>query len=325
MINEKKTLKEKVIYILYNKREKRVRTFVSAFLFACLLLVLYVGLVAPLEKVLISMGLTVEGRYNPDSIVDIFSLISHNLLLPMLMVLGSYIALRVIEKSGFSLIGMNFNRGWIKDLLLGVIVGIGIMAIGFSVFLAFGWINILGFSWSINSLSEYLYGGLYIIVSLISVAIVEEIALRGYIFFILKRSLGVKQAVLITSLIFGCLHLGNSSAYTWTLYVIPVTLSLAGILFALAFLSRESLWVAIGLHFSWNLFEYSVFNLNGGRRSLLFVTEIEGPSIFVGLPNSSFGPEVGLVGVLMMVIGICYFRYGIMKRKRNQLNLDENI
>ena len=79
-------------------------------------------------------------------------------------------------------------------------------------------------------------------------------------------------------------------------------------MFAVSKLSRESLWVAIGLHFSWNIFEYGIFNLNGGTRSLLFVTEIDGPTLFVGLSNTSFGPEVGIVGILMMAIGIFYFQ-----------------
>lgn len=108
------------------------------------------------------------------------------------------------------------------------------------------------------------------------------------------------MTVIVTSLIFGILNIGNPTGTTWGIYVIPVTLSLVGLLFAQSLLVYQSLWAAIGLHFAWNTFLYGVFNLNGGAWSLLFVTEIEGPAVFAGIPNSSFGPEVSILGVVVM-------------------------
>lgn len=170
----------------------------------------------------------------------------------------------------------------------------------FIVFYAFGWIDIIGFSWTINDLSGYLYGAAYIIISMLSVSFMEEVFIRGYLFQITKRRFGLLVTVIVTSLIFGILNIGNPTGTTWGIYVIPVTLSLVGLLFAQSLLVYQSLWAAIGLHFAWNTFLYGVFNLNGGAWSLLFVTEIEGPAVFAGIPNSSFGPEVSILGVVVM-------------------------
>lgn len=292
---------------IYDEKEQRFRAYVLIGAFVVVLAIIYFAVIEPLENLLIGLGLTIEGMYNPDSFIDLISVLVHFSLLPLLIIVGSYLVLKFVEKSDFELIGMNFYSGWITDLFLGIGVGMGLMAIGLLIFVAFGWVDIIGFAWNINGLSVYMYRTFYIIVSLISVALMEEIFLRGYIFLVIRRSLGLKYSIIITSVIFGLLHLNNSTAVSWSVYVIPFTLTMAGVLFAVSLLSRESLWVAIGLHFAWNIFEYGIFNLNGGTSSLLFVTEINGPAFFVGLPNSSFGPEVGIVGVLMMAIGIYYF------------------
>lgn len=82
-----------------------------------------------------------------------------------------------------------------------------------------------------------------------------------------------------------------------------------GLTFAAAYLSRRSLWVAIGLHWAWNVFEYGVFGLAyaGVDRASVLVIEATGPAFWVGLPDTSFGPEVGALGVLAMLLGIGFF------------------
>ena len=104
--------------------------------------------------------------YNPNSFIDLLSVLAHNSLLPVIMIVASYRMMSFVEKSDFALIGMNFYSGWFKNLRFGTAVGIN----GYRLicFYAVGWINIIGCSWEVNGLSEYLYGGFYIIVSLVS-------------------------------------------------------------------------------------------------------------------------------------------------------------
>jgi len=61
----------------------------------------------------------------------------------------------------------------------------------------------------------------------------------------------------------------------------------------------------IALHISWNVFGSRVFSLAGNPlKSVAFLaTEMTGPGVWVGLPHSDFGPEVGLLGVLAMLLG----------------------
>ena len=140
-------------------------------------------------------------------------------------------------------------------------------------------------------------------------AVVEETLLRGFLLQTLEEGIGLPAAVTISSALFGVLHLLNPTATGWANYVIPFTITLGGVMFASAYLFSRSLWVPIGLHFAWNLFEYQVLALTGisPERASVLITDVTGPHFWVGLPNSSFGPEVGALGVLAMVSCIGMF------------------
>lgn len=305
-------MKDIVLLIIYNEKTKKFRVYCLFTIFILILGVLYFGVVSPLENLLNNIGLTFEGMYNPGSFVDIISMIVHFSLLPLMSIVGTYIMLKFIENESFKSIRLDFCHGWYKELLLGILVGIVLISLLLVIFLMFDWIDIVNFGWEIKSFEEYIYS---VLISMISVALTEEIILRGYIFYILKRSLDIRYSIVITSIIFGFLHINNPTNTAWGIYVIPITLSIAGMLFAISMTSTDSLWTAIGLHYSWNIFLYGIFNLNGGTRSILFVTEIDGPAFFVGIPNTSFGPEVSILGVLVMIIGIVYF----LRRNKAQM------
>jgi membrane protease YdiL (CAAX protease family) len=125
--------------------------------------------------------------------------------------------------------------------------------------------------------------------------------------------------VVISSALFGLLHLINPSSLGWADYVVPFTLTLAGVMFSIAYLGRRSLWLPIALHFAWNIFEYDIFALTGGstEQATFLATKITGPALWVGLPNSSFGPEAGLLGVLAMLACIAAL-YAVKRRRAMQ-------
>jgi len=229
-------------------------------------------------------------------------------LLQLIAVLvGTWVCRRFVDKRDWPSFGLRLDRQGLIDIGLGLLVGAALMTGIFLVELVMGWINVIGFAWQTRPIGDLIESVFWrIVVQMTVVAVTEEVVMRGYLLPTLEEGLGLPWAVAITSSVFGLIHLVNPTAYGWANYVIPFTLTLAGVMFAIAYLVRRTLWLPIALHFAWNTFEYEIFALVGAppQSARFLVTEIVGPEVWVGLPFSAFGPEVGLLGVLAMSVGI---------------------
>jgi membrane protease YdiL (CAAX protease family) len=86
------------------------------------------------------------------------------------------------------------------------------------------------------------------LVTLVVAALAEEVAFRGYPFRCLIGAVGPTAATVISSVLFGLLHMLNNEA-TWTSVLITM---FAGVLFSVAWLRTHGLWLPWGMHFAWN-------------------------------------------------------------------------
>jgi uncharacterized protein len=77
----------------------------------------------------------------------------------------------------------------------------------------------------------------------------EELLFRGYAFQLLIRSIGPFSTILPTSVIFGLMHSWNPNATGMGI----VNTVAWGILLGFAVWRTGALWLAIGLHFGWNI------------------------------------------------------------------------
>ncbi len=229
-------------------------------------------------------------------------------LLQLVAVLvGTWVCRRFVDKRDWAGFGLRLDRQGVRDIGLGLLLGAALLTGIFLVELAMGWITVSGFAWQTRPLGDLVRSLFWrIVVQMMVVAVTEEVVMRGYLLPTLEEGLGLPWAVAITSSVFGLIHLINPTAHGWASYVIPFTLTMAGVFLALAYLVRRTLWLPIALHFAWNTFEYEIFALTGAapESARFLITEITGPALWVGLPNSAFGPEVGLLGVLAMAVGI---------------------
>ena len=80
-------------------------------------------------------------------------------------------------------------------------------------------------------------------------ALGEELFVRGPFLQFLARAAGPAAAVATTSVAFALLH-GANPGVTW---IAQANTALFGVLFGIAVLRRGSLWLAVGLHWGWNL------------------------------------------------------------------------
>ena len=130
-------------------------------------------------------------------------------------------------------------------------------------------------------------------------ALHEELLFRGYVYQKL-RAVHRLVAIALTSLVFALLHAGNHAITPLAL----ANLVLAGVLLALAYELRRTLWLPIGLHLAWNLTSGPIlgYPVSGYvARQTLFTTVIAGPAWLTG---GAFGIEGGVAVTVTECIGI---------------------
>ena len=129
-------------------------------------------------------------------------------------------------------------------------------------------------------------------------AAAEEILFRGLILRIAEDTFGSGIAVIgERRLLLPARHLENPSASLASFSGIV----LAGLLLGMLYVATRSLWLTIGVHWAWNLFEGPVFGapISGFKTSSLLRPTIAGPSLWTG---GAFGPEAGLPLLLLAAL-----------------------
>jgi membrane protease YdiL (CAAX protease family) len=130
----------------------------------------------------------------------------------------------------------------------------------------------------------------------------EEILFRGYPFQRLVEGTGSWAAVGISSLLFGLGHARNPNATELSV----VNTTLAGTLLGLAYLRGRSLWLPIGLHFSWN-WALALCGLPvSGAELIRMPWQTVAASRFPMLHGANYGPEGGLITTVALSVGIIY-------------------
>ncbi|MEJ6950753.1 CPBP family intramembrane glutamic endopeptidase [Natronospora cellulosivora (SeqCode)] len=227
------------------------------------------------------------------------------------MIIGIFIVYKIFEKRS------NLSIGWKDDDLVnkgieGSLWGIFLITIPFLFVLLLGGIQILSVGFNLAVLKNLAIGVLLFLL----VAISEELLVRGYIQGLIKQKYGVKAAIIAGSLIFALLHIFNPNILQSPIPLI--VLFIAGILFGVSREVTGSLWVPIGIHFTWNLFQGHIygFEVSGGEFGpTVFEIERIGHQLINGGP---FGLEGSIVTTIFLILAIYlhYWVYVEWKRKK---------
>lgn len=193
-----------------------------------------------------------------------------------------------------------------KNLLLGTLIGVLLQSLTILVIYVNGGFSII----SVNPVS-------FIIIPLtiaFTVAILEEILIRGIIFRILEEKLGSYIALLLSAVLFGALHLPNENSTFLSALCIAVE---AGLLLGAAFMYSRNLWFPIAIHFAWNFMQSGIFGAvtSGNKKTnSLLVSKIQGSEWTTG---GEFGPEGTIQAMLFCVIATLILLY--LSRKENKI------
>lgn len=219
----------------------------------------------------------------------------------LLALLGAFAALLYLldRERGYVLgaMGLRLDRAALRDSLAGTALGAGMVAV------SVGFIAMVGrveFHWVGG-------GGPRVAVMVLGVAYItmvaamnEEVAFRGYPFQRLVEGLGPAGGIVLLSVLFGALHLGNPHVSLWGfLNTIEI-----GALLAVAYLRTRSLWMPWGIHFGWNFtlglgFGLPVSGLDD------FAVAVQGTATGpVWLTGGSYGIEASLTGSLVIALAL---------------------
>jgi membrane protease YdiL (CAAX protease family) len=210
-----------------------------------------------------------------------------------------WIARKFIDRRSFSSLGLSFGPLAIRDLVAGIGITAMMMGLVLALELAAGWTRFEGWAWQTAPMRDVVFDLLTGLAIFIAVGFYEEILYRGYLLQNLKDGAGLVTAILLSSVIFAASHTMNPNSIWYS--------TLPGILFAALFLTygwfrSGALWLPIGLHIGWNLFEGPIFGfpVRGLDTGRLLAHSITGPTLWTG---GDFGPEAGLIILPAIAVG----------------------
>jgi membrane protease YdiL (CAAX protease family) len=161
----------------------------------------------------------------------------------------------LLEDLPISSLGITPHPGWLRNFGIGSVLG------GASLLLAAGLTAVMrGVTFSFDaagagSISRTL--GISLLVFVFAAA-AEELLFRGYPLQTLTRAQLAWLGIFLTSVPFAAVHLNNPHAVPGFTFI---NTALAGVWLAVAYLRTRSLWLPLGLHWSWNWVQASVLGL----------------------------------------------------------------
>jgi membrane protease YdiL (CAAX protease family) len=175
-----------------------------------------------------------------------------------------------------------------RELGLGLAVGAGLYAACVLVLMVLGIYRIEGLNpWTflLPALAMALSSGVF-----------EELLFRGVVHRSVEEVCGSWVALVVSSLVFGFVHLLNPAGTVTGALFISVE---AGLLLAAAYMVTGRLWMSIGFHMAWNYTQSAIFSgiVSGGDTDPgLIRATVEGPAALTG---GSFGLESSLVALVL--------------------------
>jgi membrane protease YdiL (CAAX protease family) len=215
-----------------------------------------------------------------------------------------YFCARRLEKLPFRSLGASFTAGWLRHLLLGIVIGAATLVVAALPAMLFGGLR---FEFAADvGVQALLYSLTTAFIIFAAAAAYEEALFRGYFLQTLARGGYAWLAIILTSVFFATVHLGNPSANAFS----TANTAIAGLWFGIAFMRTRDLWFVWGLHLMWNFFQGSVFGIEVSG-----LTDISKPSLLNEIDNGpdwltggSYGIEASIGCTAALLLSIILIR-----------------
>lgn len=178
-----------------------------------------------------------------------------------------------------------------KGTALGVAIGLAVVA----VMALLGGVRWTGQE---GSVLAWVSGAAGALAFLLIPAAAEEALLRGYPLQALGEKWGAWVAVVVTSVVFGLLHLANPGIGVLS----TANIAVAGLLLGVVYVRTLSLWWATGVHLGWNWSHGFLVDVPVSGLEILDAPFYEGVSAGPWwLGGGAFGPEGSVVSTVVLL------------------------
>ena len=203
---------------------------------------------------------------------------------------------KVIEKNSLSSLGF-VKRNWLKYLAWGILLSLlqmGVIALVYQV------CGIGTFELNELSLEPILF-----ILGLFPFWLLqggtEEVATRGWLLTRIAARTNLPLAIVISSSLFGILHMGNAGVT----YLSVLNIILDGVLAGLLFIYTDSIWLVVAQHGTWNYVQGNLLGFqvsgSGADASIFSFTMGSGPDWLTG---GEFGAEGSIITTLVLLVSV---------------------
>ena len=153
-------------------------------------------------------------------------------------------------------------------------------------------------------------------------AVIEEIIARGIVFRLITDKWNVVAGLVVSSIIFGFVHLFNPNTTALSCLRIAIT---GGWLCGIAYAYHRTLWVPIGIHWAWNYMQSNIFEHSVPGSALnsppILILVSKGVKFPAGI---EFDTEVSIISTVIgvaisAVYAILYFK------KKARLKTGEDV
>jgi len=210
---------------------------------------------------------------------------------------AGYLCVRLFEGLPWRSLGLTLHTGWMRDLVIGSAVGFGSLVVAVGIASIGSGLHFSISDFGLATTGRSMLGSASL---LFVAALAEEAMFRGYALQTLSRARLAWLGVLLTSVPFGLVHLSNPNVIPVVTFANTV---LAGLWLAVAYLRTRSLWLPLGVHWSWNWALGSFFGLPISGINLvshpLFKAIDTGPSWLTG---GRYGIEGGIACTIALVL-----------------------
>ena len=215
---------------------------------------------------------------------------------------------KVIEKNSLSSLGF-VKKNWLKYLGWGILLSLlqmGVIALVYQV----GGIG----TFELNELSlEPILFILGLFPFWLLQGGTEEVATRGWLLTRIAARTNLPLAIVISSSLFGILHMGNAGVT----FLSVLNIILDGVLAGLLFIYTDSIWLVVAQHGTWNYVQGNLLGFQvsgtGADASIFSFTMGDGPDWLTG---GAFGAEGSIITTLVLLVSlVIVYRLGERKER----------
>ncbi|WP_061585147.1 CPBP family intramembrane glutamic endopeptidase [Streptococcus gordonii] len=222
--------------------------------------------------------------------------------------LAVFLWVRYREKRSFISLGF-YKEDWFKNLLKGFLIG----AVQFSIVVALLLITGTG---SLK-LGQVNLQSLIFVLAIIPFWILqggtEELVTRGWLFPAVSAKSNIVIGILISSSLFGALHLFNPGVTILSI----VNIVLDGIFACFLMLKYDNMWVLAGMHGAWNFVQGNIYGIQvSGQGASMSLLNYSSQSSVDILSGGAFGAEGSILTSIVLIGCIAYLYWSLKKENR---------